>query len=603
MRIRDNRRSSAFIFQWGVDELTPDLAQDPGALQKAINFELLPLGGLQRIGGCAPFAGIHFPESLDNLQIVGMPVGSESNFTYNQLWSQATDAAEGFIPRSANYLGHAVVNTLVYVAFTGSTRPFEVGSVTASGVAGKTISFTFTADEIVEIAQSALLTSIVTNHSAGTPKPSTGQVRLVTSIGSDIYVVAENPATNDSRLYLASGGVWTEKATFPANGVSWEAYSHSFAGAAVSEKLYFVNGAMRCQQYDPDTEQLTEITTNLDAGDDKPRHVIAHRQHLFLGYSNGGIQHSDLGDPTTFQASGGAAEIQVGDDVTGFIRLPGNTLGILCRNQINLLGGTSTANWNLATFTDHVGAREGTGQSLPVGMWVDDRGITTLAQTQAFGDFQSGLISNGFNKILRRVMTPSSILMSAINRKKSQYRLFNQQGNGLYVTFDGNRFKGATEIDFSRLGANINTIHTADDANGIEHTYMGLSDGRVIELDVGPTLDNQPIRSEIKSTWWHAKSPEMLKHWRRVRFTFRGKPTSITGTPDYGHAQPNVPDHPEAELQFDYSPASGGYVSGELNLGAQSERMCVELVSDTSIDIPWVLEDATLVFSPRRMKH
>ena len=87
---------------------------------------------------------------------------------------------------------------------------------------------------------------------------------------------------------------------------------------------------------------------------DEPQHVHAHQKHLFYSYANGSIQNSSIIAPNKWSTITGAAELSIGDVVSGFSTEVNNVMSVFTRNDAYMLYGTSAADWSLRRF--HAGA-------------------------------------------------------------------------------------------------------------------------------------------------------------------------------------------------------------------------------------------------------
>ena len=155
---------------------------------------------------------------------------------------------------------------------------------------------------------------------------------------------------------------------------------------------------------------------------DTPEHVATHQKHLFFSFPNGSIQHSSIVAPNKWSALTGAAELGIGDDVSGFSTEVNNVMSIFTRNDAYMLYGTSSADWELRKFHAGAGAIPYTLQKMDQTFFLDDRGITSIFTVQYFGDFQSAVASD---KIDPYIQSKKDNAIDSIKvRAKNQYRLF-----------------------------------------------------------------------------------------------------------------------------------------------------------------------------------
>ncbi len=98
----------------------------------------------------------------------------------------------------------------------------------------------------------------------------------------------------------------------------------------------------------------------------KPKFVKGHRNHLFVAIDNS-LQHSGVGDPFSWTALTGAAELALEHTCTGILPQTGdpNTGALVATSDehVYILYGTSTADWNLVIHSPDSGGAEYTLQT------------------------------------------------------------------------------------------------------------------------------------------------------------------------------------------------------------------------------------------------
>jgi len=165
----------------------------------------------------------------------------------------------------------------------------------------------------------------------------------------------------------------------------------NFTGNEDFEAFYGVSGPRRAFTYDG--FYFNTIYTQIDSTKDKPRHVSDHQFHLVLGFASGSNQLSVIGEPTNFDGTAGAIEIDTGDPVVGYARMEGTTLGIFCKNSIHGLTGTSIDNFSLTVLNPYEGAIEYTVADVGRPIYCSNKGISIFDQTSAYGDFAKSRLS------------------------------------------------------------------------------------------------------------------------------------------------------------------------------------------------------------------
>jgi len=220
--------------------------------------------------------------------------------------------------------------------------------------------------------------------------------------------------------------------TIPNPGGRFNFVKANFSGAYDTTKLYGADGANRCFEFDGTT--FIPINTGLGARD-KPSHLAAYANHIFV-WVYGSVLNSALGNPYNWQTTLGAGEIAVSDTVTGFISQPGSetsaAMAIYCRNRTFVLYGTSASTWQLTPINENGGAIPYSMQRIGQTYVFDDRGITSLAAAQDYGNFAEATVSQRVQTWLHTKR--NQVTDSHVSRDKQQYRLFFSDGTAAYFT-------------------------------------------------------------------------------------------------------------------------------------------------------------------------
>jgi len=271
-------------------------------------------------------------------------------------------------------------------------------------------------------------------------------------------------------------------------GGRFEFYNTNFGGLFGEKRIYGVDGVNRGFEFDGTV--FVPIETGMST--DNPLHVTEHKNHLFFSYS-GSAQHSGIGTPYIWSPVFGAAELATGDQINSFIVEPGSeiggTLAILNANRVNMLYGSSSADWNLVKFRKDIGALPYTAQSMTSTFFFGDRGITDLPTTERFGNFQYATHSRMIQKFINEKKINASA--SCIARDKNQYRVFFSDGYGLYTTLnkDGS-VMGMMPVSFID---EINCMFSLENNSEVEVIMFGSDNGFVYQLDKGTSFDGEPI--------------------------------------------------------------------------------------------------------------
>ena len=299
-------------------------------------------------------------------------------------------------------------------------------------------------------------------------------------------------------------------------GGEFEFVNYNFGGAANTTKMYGCDGANRCFEFDGTT--LVPIVTGMAT--DTPEHITAFKKHLFISIA-GSVQHSGIGTPYIWTPITGAAELAVGDQCTGFMLQTGGTsvgtMVALNRNQTYMLYGNSSTDWNLVLYNPDAGAVEWTAQYIGQGVLLDDRGITTLATSQNFGNFASSTLSRKVDPTLRDLIDSANA--SCTVREKNQYRLFFSGGSALYVTFEGTKLSGIMPVSLTNP---VTCIASQENTGGVEEIYFGSTNGMVYQMERGTSFDGEVIDWNLQLSYNHFGSPRTLKQYKKAVLEISG---------------------------------------------------------------------------------
>jgi len=391
-------------------------------------------------------------------------------------------------------------------------------------------------------------------------------------------------------------------------GGRYEFVNYNFGGSTSTNRMYWVDGFNTAFEFDG--TYAVPLFTGMTV--DTPKHLSAHKNHLFLAFQKGSVQHSSISNPYAWSVVTGAAEMGTGDEISGLQVMQGDTLAIFNRNRLYILYGESTANWNLKTFSANSGGIEWTIQNLTDTMFLDDRGVTTFEAVNAYGDFDMNSISKKVKPVIDEKKGLS--IASVAVRSKGQYRLFYNDGTGIYATFSGNKIAGFIRTD---LGKVVYTICSAEDANGNEIIFFGSDDGYVYQLDAGTSFDGAEIEAILRFAYYHYDTPTRDKRFRKIQFEMSANSdVDVKFQPDFSYADPDVPEARTRDLSIE---GSGGYwniaywnnfnwsgqiiSTAEENLDGVGTNMGLLILSEATYEQPHTLQGVTVHFSPRRIRR
>lgn len=557
----------------GLDAESAILSRSPGLVAAALNYESSQQTGYERIGGIERFDGrarpsdatvrvlesatdftgvvvvgntingqtsgavakviqIRTPKQLVLTRQIGeftigenLRVGAVVIGTYTAAAQDVTRANESAllalaandyrtdiatVPGSGPIRGIAMLGATVYAwrNNAGGTA-MAIYKSTASGWAAVTLfkEVAFTAGNGAPPAEGATIT-----------KGATGTVkRVVTTSGSWTGGTAAGRFIVDNVTGGSfSAGAFSAGATATCSGAETqitlapngrvETVIYNFTGSTATERIYGCDGVNPGFEFDGTV--YVPIRTGMTT--DTPRHVAAHRNHLFFSF-NASVQNSGIANPYAWTPVFGAAEISVGQDVTGFVNLPGEVdsapLMIFSLGRTTVIYGTSSADWKMVTYSTNYGSQRYGVQNMgiPVAMGVNT--INPIVQSSSYGNFENAPASDRIQSYL----TNKTVAASLVNRKLGRMRLFFTDGTGLSITSVG----GSLAFMPINYGFAAN-VAVSGNVNSEPRCFVGGTDGYVYETDAGRSFDGADIPAWLKLTLYHAKSPGVRKRFRKI---------------------------------------------------------------------------------------
>ena len=230
---------------------------------------------------------------------------------------------------------------------------------------------------------------------------------------------------------------------------------------------------------------------------------------------------SAAGYPYNWQAAVFAGEIGVGDDITGIKLMPGSSataaLLVTSRNNTYLLYGTGYASWNFVSYNNGCGALDYTCQNMADTYMMDDRGVTALKTSLVYGNFDTSTLTYSINKFIDQHRSTASY--AALNRLKSQYRIFFKDGYGLYITIVNGTLVGIMPVYFPT------PVYMADDgkySNGAEANFFCGTDGYLYQMDQGTSFDGLPMNEFLTLNFDPSNSARVRKRYRKAAVEMSG---------------------------------------------------------------------------------
>jgi hypothetical protein len=257
------------------------------------------------------------------------------------------------------------------------------------------------------------------------------------------------------------------------------------------------------------------ILTGLPLQYEIPRSICAHQGHIVLGYYAGLVQWGNAVnvvsfDPTRYDRTAGNNGL--GDQVTTLGSVNGDTLFIGTKKRVHMMQGNFNAPSTLydSLLSPNSGNIEYTLQPMAQYVFCDFRGLTTMATTNKYGDFEIGHLSSQVSTwIIPRVQLSSffesgntGIINSVLVRNKNQYRAYFADGYVLTMTFlvDGEppqftiqyytHSGGTTPLTFDVVQAFTESL-------GRDRIFCATADGTgvVYEVDRSNTFNGAAINA------------------------------------------------------------------------------------------------------------
>ena len=223
------------------------------------------------------------------------------------------------------------------------------------------------------------------------------------------------------------------------NRSRYEFISTNFYGDKDMYSFYGVHGLERSFAYN--NGFFYKICTQPDAGKDRPRHIANHHGHLALGYDDGRVDLSVVGEPYNFDGALGASSWATADPVTGLLPLSGMVLGIFGEKSVTGLSGTTVDNFATQIISAKMGAIEYTIADMGFPVYANHYGIYTLSQVQQYGDFMGTPLSQDISpwlrpRLVRSYTKDEDVVCAWPVRSKNQYRLAFGDGAILTMTIN-----------------------------------------------------------------------------------------------------------------------------------------------------------------------
>lgn len=311
--------------------------------------------------------------------------------------------------------------------------------------------------------------------------------------------------------------------------------------------------------------------------------IVEFKNRLWLGYPDGRLFFSNVGDPHDFDSSTFSGVIYLEDEIVDLVVTTGDALVVFCKNSIQVVKALSSSDvtdqavvdylFSNATLNSNTGAVEGTGSIvLDDVLYIDNRGLTSIASTQNYGDFEIKSYSKGINNTL--LNSYEKIVGASIVKEYNQYRLFFSDGRGIIFTFTVSSNKLGTSSSKTIKG--ITTFLYPTTITCCTEGYIGCGDGFVCKIESGTSFNGAVITTILETSYHHYNAPTTFKRFREV--FFEGYfPFKLTFTTRAGFDYRNISyikstDLEDQEVTDGLGGVYGDGVYGELIYGSSENQ-------------------------------
>ena len=583
-------RSQAFALTGGTNSAAAFLNMAPGEVLFSRNYEASQVRGYRRVDGYVKYDG-RYSTSAATVPGSGPVRGIFSSSAFGTYAFRDNAGGTACLLHKATASGWQVVTMLSYIPFNAGTAAIAEGASINNG-SGAT----------------AVVRRVVVSSGSwgGTPQAS-GRLYVDTVVGTwaatnAIKVGATTQAT-------ATAGV---TATTLLPGGNYECLEYNFYGASNKRRIYGCDGVNPAFEFDG--TYFVQITTGMLV--DKPNHIAAHRNALFLSYPGGSVQNSSIGEPLTWNVRTGASDIGIGSDVTGMVSFRGATLAIFGQSTTHQLYGTpGLADFELKVMSLTTGAYAGTASDVGGTLrYLSAEGLHQLATTQQYGDF----VATSESGKVRPTLAPSTAVFAYPYRNKDQYRLVMNDKTAWYVTYFADR---PPEFMRAEFPVQFVTAYVLRTGSG-EVAYVGDDAGNVYVMDYDPAYSTLPIPSfdgvaidsVLRLPFNFVSAPAIRKRFHRVQFEMQGSsPVTLTVATEFDYAN----------LTGDAYEAATGGASGligqgqigtivfgagmeplaEVNVCGVGRNMGLIITHSSTTDQPFTLVAADVQYSTRGIQR
>lgn len=360
----------------------------------------------------------------------------------------------------------------------------------------------------------------------GPEVPGEGPLLGVASIDEQKLAVRKDVGADAATLYQYNAVTDAWDTVAAVNNGRHEFVEGNLYATTGGRALYGVGGG---QPFELNKDGTFTLLSNAPSG---ALYIHIFKEHLFLGLPQGSLQHSGPGAPNEWDAATeGAGEIGVGQKLNGLVLGRGGVLHVMCDDSVQTLYGSSAEDWQLKITVPNSGARPYSAQSLMMPYFVAERGIGSLSATEQFGDFLPMQPGQPIEPLFIETARFASVVASGVSKRKAQYRMFFDNGTGIYLSPAG--------ITTVRFPHQVAVAHSGETDAGDEMLLFGSDAGIVYRLDnLAESFAGEEIEAFLALAYNHLNSTSVRKRFRRVFWDVRaGSEANVSFLADYNHGR------------------------------------------------------------------
>jgi len=427
------------------------------------------------------------------------------------------------------------------------------------------------------------------------------------------------------RLVIATGGFIAGAATSGAvtftldspdtaitmlPGGKIESEINTFTGGALDSRVYGADGVNRAFEFDGDTLAPIETKSTIDA----PKHIHIHENMLFLSIKEQLI-YSAPGLPYNYTALSFSGSYATRYDITGLQTMPGDqtSAAMMVTSRANegvyMLYGKGQTSFVFTPFLSGGGAFDYTIQNMSQTYMFDDRGIIGLQTTLNYGNFEAISLSYHVNKFVN--LHKNLVSCSILDRKKSQYRLFFSDGNGLYMTVLNGQLHGIMPVQFPH---HIFNVISGRFSNGDDGAFLCTNDGYVMQMEKGTSFDGADINAKLEMVYDQTGSSRIIKRYRKCALEVEGDLFAKIGFGyKLGYNKSNISQPSNKDYQSSVDPVQWDHFTWdafrwdgkdisplEVEMGGSAENVSLVFSSGTNYISSYSINTATIHYTARR---